>query len=216
MTLLPLLFVVLALVATIAAVLLDALVPGLAVALLLLMAAALSWRLRRQRKATVARQAATDDTLSRRRSGAEQFANGHVKEALATYDRNLSLDVSNTGARGVPHRVRAILYTERGQIHFAQRQYQLALRDFQSAQEANPTFHPAMAWLAIVHYALRNLDEARIWWRRAVKHEARYGELDGLNWMPSQPGWLSPPIVEALAITALLNARRPPMDSNSP
>ena len=208
MTLLPLFLLVAAIAAITAAVLSDTLVPGLAVGVLLLIAAALSWRIRRRLVGKKPRAADKADTLSRRRSGAERFASGDLKGALAIYNQSLNLDVTNTAARAVPHRVHAILYTERGQIHFAQRQYQLALRDFESAHAANPSFHAAMAWLAITHYAMRNLDAARDWWRRAVELEPRYAELDGLRWMSRQPGWLLPPVVEAQAITALLNARR--------
>lgn len=205
--LLTYLFLTLAL-ASLASVLLHGQpLPALLIGGLLLIAGGLSWRIQRRRRPGK-RTADKQDTLSRRREGAERFARGDVKGALEVYNRNLSLDVSNSMLRGVPHRLQAALYTERGQIHFAQKQYQLALRDFESAHTASPKFHPALAWLAIVHYALRDLDEAYDFWRRALALQSEYSTLNGLTWVRQQPGWLSPPIVEAQAITALLNARR--------
>jgi tetratricopeptide (TPR) repeat protein len=98
------------------------------------------------------------------------------------------------------------IYTESAQVYFAAGSYAQARQALQSAQALNPDFHPALAWLAIVHYASRDFEQAHDWWQQASHRYPRYARLDGTNWVTPQPGWLTPPVTEAQTITALLNA----------
>jgi len=121
------------------------------------------------------------------------------KFRLAADDYNRALDLGL-------YKRKEMIYTELGQTYFAAGNYPLALAALETAYAARGRFHPTLAWLAIVHYALRDFAEARIWWQSARKQYPRYARLNGANWVRPQPGWLSPPSVEAQKIVALLNA----------
>ena len=78
-----------------------------------------------------------------------------LREAVQDYDRALDLDA---------HKLKAVIYTELGQVYFRAGKYPRALQAFEAAYAINARFHPILAWLAIGHYAQRNFPEARIWW----------------------------------------------------
>jgi tetratricopeptide (TPR) repeat protein len=136
-----------------------------------------------------------------------RFNAGDLDGALDDYSAALEQNIFRTDRWGFIGGSEATIRTARGQVYFALERYRHALEDFEAAHEAQPHFHPALAWLAIVHYALRHLDDAHEWWQLAVDHHPEYRRLDGTNWIDDQPGWLQPPIVPAQAVTALLNAR---------
>ena len=117
----------------------------------------------------------------------------------AAQDYNQALDLGG-------HTLKAVIYTELGQVYFRAGKYPRALQAFEAAYAVKARFHPTLAWLAIGHYAQRNFPEARIWWQAARRKRKRYARLNGTNWVRPQPGWLAPACTEAQKITALLNA----------
>ncbi len=119
--------------------------------------------------------------------------------------KSSSLDYEEALSQGMS-KYNAMIYTELGQIYFAFGRYQDALGAFEQAYTEQPNFHPTLAWLAVAHYALRNFDEAHIWWQYAIERHRRYAKLDGTNYVKPQAGWVQPAIVEAQKVTALLNA----------
>ena len=119
--------------------------------------------------------------------------------------KSSSLDYEEALGQGMP-KYNAMIYTELGQIYFSFGRYRDALSSFEQAYTEQPNFHPTLAWLAVAHYALRNFDEAHIWWQYAIERHRRYAKLHGTNYVKLQEGWLQPAIVEAQKVTALLNA----------
>ena len=103
-------------------------------------------------------------------------------------------------------RCQAVIYTELAQVYFTAGKYAQSLAALEAGYALRPHAHAIQAWLAIAHYALRDFDEARIWWQSARRKHAGYARLDGTNWVRPQSGWLAPPPGEAQKISALLNA----------
>jgi tetratricopeptide (TPR) repeat protein len=147
-----------------------------------------------------------DNVSALAKRAALKFRMDDAEGALADYNAALDTNPIRADRWSFIQGLEATLYTERGQVYFSLEQFKHALHDFETAYESQPHFHPALAWLAIAHYARRHFEESHIWWNAALKHDPRYRALDGTNWVSPQPGWLEREIIPAQTITALLNA----------
>lgn len=98
-------------------------------------------------------------------------------------------------------------YANRGESHFASKQYELSLVDLRQASNL-PVFNNTFplsnfisGGLAVTHHALGQVDEAKRLWRTLAAQDTRYKDAD---WVKQELNWAEPLVEEARKLIAKL------------
>lgn len=132
-----------------------------------------------------------DPLLFSQRASVE-FTLGNEVAALSDYSKALDLEIDKLERYTIRKGIATTVLTNRAQVYFALEDYDHALADLNEAYQKKPTSHATIAWLAIVNYALDNVEQAEMWWAKAIELFPKYSNLTERDWIINVLGWEKP------------------------